>query len=146
MFSTCAAEAVPERAVTVSRRLANAASLVKRLLSNKYTIHLCDFTRSRTCSRTRTKCRAGCIGGCHHQLRRTSKVLYMRQGCGETCGEATRLRHWICAQDGILTGRGLHKSPLPPNSAAPPCSRSQLLFAPGAGFRLRTLACFVSLP
>lgn len=57
MFSTRAVEAVPERVVNSVADWANAAALVKRLLSDKYTCifqALCDFTRSRPCSRTRS--------------------------------------------------------------------------------------------
>jgi hypothetical protein len=62
----------------------------------------------------------------------------MRQGCGgdyvPVCGEENKAQALNLCKDGILTGRGLHKFPLPPKSAAPPCSQSQLCqhFALGA--------------
>lgn len=132
VFSTRAVEAVPERVVNSVADWANAAALVKRLLSNKYTCifqALCDFTRSRPCSRTRSTAASiaeGVITNCSVRAR-----YYTRDtAVGRPCGEGTRLRHWICAQDGILTGRGLHKLPLPPSSAALPCSQSQQVSRP----------------
>jgi hypothetical protein len=68
----------------------------------------------------------------------------MQQGCGETCGDMNEAQALNLCKHGILTGRGLHKLPLPPNSAAPPCSQSQH-FAPDASFRLRDPAGFVFL-
>ena len=56
-FPLVPSKAVPERAASSVADWANAAALVKRLLSNKYTCKsqaLCDFARSRTYTRTRS--------------------------------------------------------------------------------------------
>lgn len=70
---------------------------------------------------------------------------------GRLCGEENKAQAQqgldLC-KDGFFTGRGLHKFPLPPNSAALPCSQSQLCQHSRSAqrFRLRTPACFVFFP
>jgi hypothetical protein len=73
-------------------------------------------------------------------------VLYMQQGCGETCGDMNKAQAPDLCKHGILTGRGLHKSPLTAETLLHCLAHNPSIFAPGASFRLRDPAGFVFLP